>query len=92
MKVVTRDRAARELEAIYAYIARDNPRAANRVIRGLRERIQRIAETDFPEIGRQGRLPGTRELVHPPYIIVYYVERTMNRLTILSVRHGARRR
>lgn len=92
MKVVTRDRAARELEAIHAYIARDNPRAADRVIRSLRERIRRMADIDFPEMGRQGRLPGTRELVHPPYIIVYYVERATNRLTILSVRHGARRR
>jgi len=44
----------------------------------------------FPEIGRIGRLPGTRELPLPslPYLIVYEVGAAA--VTILAVFHGAR--
>jgi toxin ParE1/3/4 len=44
-----------------------------------------------PEMGRPGRLPGTRELVVPdtPYIIPYRVRR--ERLDLLAVFHGHQR-
>ena len=50
-----------DLQALHAYIAREQPAAATRVA----ERILAAAEllALYPEVGRAGRAPGTRELV-----------------------------
>jgi toxin ParE1/3/4 len=47
--------------------------------------------SDNPQIGRAGRVPGSRELVIPrtPYIVPYRFQRTT--IQILRVYHGARR-
>ena len=47
--------------------------------------------TENPELGRPGRVPGTRELVvlHTPYIIPYRVREDV--VEILRIFHGARR-
>jgi plasmid stabilization system protein ParE len=44
---------------------------------------------DFPEAARSGRLKGTRELVVPPYIVVYRV--LEQQIDIAAVIHGKRR-
>jgi toxin ParE1/3/4 len=46
---------------------------------------------DNPEMGRPGRVPGTRELVIPstPFIVPYRLDG--NTIQILRVFHGARR-
>jgi toxin ParE1/3/4 len=48
---------------------------------------------DQPELGRPGRTQGTRELViaRTPYIVAYRVDEHRNEVTIVRVRHGARR-
>ena len=45
-----------------------------------------------PEVGRPGRLPGTRELVVPdtPYVMPYRVRR--GRLELIAVFHGRQKR
>ncbi|HSS99330.1 MAG TPA: type II toxin-antitoxin system RelE/ParE family toxin, partial [Terriglobales bacterium] len=50
--------------------------------------VQRLAV--FPQSGRQGRVPETRELVitDTPFIVAYTVKE--NRILILAVYHGAR--
>jgi plasmid stabilization system protein ParE len=50
--------------------------------------------TDFPMIGHEGALQGTREMVVPglPYIIVHRVEPAEAVVVILGVYHGAQRR
>jgi toxin ParE1/3/4 len=60
-----------DLRGIHDYIAKENPLAARRVIAFLREQANLLAS--HPEIGRQGRLPGTREfaVVRFPYILAY---------------------
>jgi toxin ParE1/3/4 len=90
MNIVWSPEAIEDLVALRAYIAEDNPAAARRVVLHL---IQNVAQLipDNPQIGRAGRVPGTRELVVPrtPYIVPYRFKRTT--IQILRVYHGARR-
>ena len=81
--------ATRDLDAIEAYIAEDNPSAAVRTVLRVLEAIEGLAE--FPNVGRPGRVPGTRELVvsGTPFIAVYKVE--ANILWVARVLHGAQR-
>ena len=85
MTVVWSPRAIRHLSALRAYIARDNPGAAAGVGPTLLAAVERLAE--LPNLGRPGRLAGTRELVVPgtPYVIPYRVR--SERLEIIAVFH-----
>ena len=77
------------LRATYEYVAQDNEKAADSVI----ERILSAAEmlSQYPQLGRAGRAPNTRELViaGTPFVVVYSLKRTQVR--ILAVFHTARR-
>lgn len=72
-----------------AYIARDNPRVAAEFVIHLRDSALMLGEQ--PNLGRAGRIPGTRELVIPnsPYIIPYRVRNES--VEILRVFHTARK-
>jgi toxin ParE1/3/4 len=79
-----------DLAALRAYIAADDPTAAQRMV----SRIIEVAElllADYPHAGRSGRVPGTRELVVPrtPHILPYRVRD--GAVDILRVYHGARK-
>lgn len=89
MIVVWSPRAIRHLSALRAYIARDNPDAAANVALTLLAAVDRLAE--LPNLGRPGRLAGTRELVvsGTPYVIPYRVG--PGRLEIIAVFHGRQR-
>jgi len=83
------EEASRWLQDIHDYIAADNPNAAQRVVSGIYERIQVLAE--FPEIGYvfQREDDGdVRILLYGHYRIAYRVERAET-VTILGVFHGA---
>jgi len=73
--------------AIAEYIAQDNQTAAYAVHEAILRQVGRLAE--HPQIGRPGRVEGTRELVVSgmPYIVAYRV--TDQDVTILRVLHGA---
>ena len=43
-------------------------------------------------MGRPGLEPGTRELVEPPYVIVYEVHDDLDEVIVLAVFHGAQDR
>ena len=92
MKVVIRARADEDLDGIFAWIAKDNLRAAAGMIRRIRQRIGRLATSGLEHMGRPGLDPGTRELVEPPYIIVYEVHEAREEIEILYIVHGARDR
>jgi addiction module RelE/StbE family toxin len=86
-------RARRHLDGIHDYIAERNPQAAVRVIARIRETVELLLE--FPLIGHEGLLPGTREIAVPglPYVIVHRIERPdEERLVVLGVYHGAQDR
>lgn len=77
------------LAKIHAYIAKDNPAAARRVIGQVRKDADLLR--DNPGMGRPGRIEGTRELVVSrfPYIIVYRAS-VPDEVHIAAVIHSAR--
>jgi len=87
--VVWSSRAIGHLARLRAYIARENPEAAARTAATLLATVNRLA--DLPNLGRPGRVAGTRELVVPgtPYVIPYRVR--IRRLEIVAVLHGRQR-
>ena len=89
MKLTIREEAVDDLDGIYDWIAKDNLSAAIRVVRVLRQAMDRILLPKLVNIGRPGRRKGTRELIEWPYIIVYKVTDDREVVTILSVVHGA---
>jgi toxin ParE1/3/4 len=84
--IVWSPRAIEHLKHLRSYIARDNPKAASRVAGTLLDAVERLAE--LPNLGRPGRVAGTRELVvvGTPYVIPYRVRG--DRLEVLAAFHG----
>jgi len=86
MKPVWTRTAIRDLSTAKEYIGRDNPRAAREIALKIVGAAERIIQ--FPEVGRAGKVSGTRELVVPgtQYLIVYRVKK--NAIHFLRVLHG----
>jgi toxin ParE1/3/4 len=84
-------RADRQLDEISDYLLERNVEAAKRTYRAIWDQAQRLA--DYPELGRPGRIPDTRELViaSTPYILLYSVEPDTDTIEIRGVYHGAQR-
>jgi toxin ParE1/3/4 len=81
---VTFDPIARdELNRIFAWIAKDNPRAAYQLIARIEVKVMRLATPELTHMGRPGLVEGTRELLEWPYIIVYKVYDGRNEIVIL---------
>jgi toxin ParE1/3/4 len=88
MKVRYERGALADLEAIFEYIAADNPRAAARLVARIEDEATRIGAT--PYIGQATRDPKFRRLPVGDYLIVYEVGSA--EVVIHCVRHGGRRR
>jgi toxin ParE1/3/4 len=88
MRVTWSPRARRARGAAVDYIARDNLQAALNQLDAVQQQVRILA--DHPEIGRPGRVAGTRELVisRTPFILVYRIDEDAVR--ILHFLHGAR--
>ena len=86
MKVVWSRRAVEHLVALRAFIAKDSEQSSALVAKRILEAIDLLQS--HPEMGRPGRVLGTRELVIPntPYIIPYRMRR--ERLELIAVFHG----
>lgn len=87
MSLVWQPRAKRHLEKIREYILQYNPMAAAGMAEQIVKSVGAIAS--FPQIGKAGRYPDTRELAvaGTPYIIVYRVRD--GGVVVLAVLHGA---
>ena len=89
MKLRWTDGAVENLQSAYAYLEAENSRAAGDMV----DRIVSAVETlgRFPQLGRAGRVEGTRELVvtGTPFVVGYRVNRDF--VQILAVLHGARK-
>ena len=81
--------AAAQLQAAHEYVAEDNRDAAQQQSSAVIHAVEQLAQ--FPEMGRPGRVAGTRELVvqGTPLLVAYTVGR--DRISVLAVLHGARR-
>jgi toxin ParE1/3/4 len=90
MNIVWSPKAIEDLASLRGYIEEDNPAAARRIVLHIIRNVEQLLP-DNPQIGRAGRVPGTRELVIPrtPYIVPYRFQRPT--IQILRVYHGARR-
>jgi len=71
------------------FIARDNPAAALTQDQRLEAQVDRLVR--HPELGRTGRIKGTRELVvsRTPFVVIYRVRSELKRVEILRVLHVA---
>jgi toxin ParE1/3/4 len=87
LTIIWLPRALADRDAQIDFIAKDSPRAAIEQGDRIEEQIEVL--NAHPEIGRRGRVSGTRELVvsRTPFIAVYRIR--MERIEILRVLHGA---
>ena len=90
MKILWSPEAIGDLASLQAYIAEDDLAAARRVALHIIHNIEHLLPNN-PQMGRPGRVLGTRELVIPktPFVVSYRSQR--NIIQILRVYHGARR-
>ena len=91
MRITYLSLAVWDLASIRAYIAADDPAAAQRVGKRLSEIINGLVK--LSNLGKVGRVFGTRELVTPKigktvYVVVYRIK--SDRIEILRVLPGMR--
>jgi toxin ParE1/3/4 len=90
MNIVWSPEALADLASVHAFITQENPAAAQRMVLRIVDAVETLL-AEHPQIGRAGRVSGTRELViaETPYIVPYRVVR--GSLQVLRVYHAARR-
>lgn len=72
MRVVWTREAEQDRDDVWEYIAADSVSAAARMDELFSDAAAQLA--DFPELGRPGKIPGTRELIpHENYRLVYEI-------------------
>ena len=89
MKIRFTRQARQDVDALYDYIAQENPDAAQDVL----DRIERMVDLlpQNPKLGHAGRVEDTRELLVPglPYVVVYAL--TEVTVDIVSIIHTRKR-
>lgn len=88
MRIRWTEPAINDLTAVCDYLKEHgSPELSRRIALSLYERIGLLAK--YPEFGRTGRLPETRELVFVglPYLAIYRIKADL--IEILRILHGA---
>ncbi|NBB76334.1 MAG: type II toxin-antitoxin system mRNA interferase toxin, RelE/StbE family [Bacteroidetes bacterium] len=91
MRVVWTEKAEKQLDQIFHYIAEDSALYAYRTVEKIIERAESVLPNSqkgrmVPEYERDD----IREVFHHPYRIIYLIKDQENMIEILSVIHGAR--
>jgi addiction module RelE/StbE family toxin len=91
MRIVWTEKAEKQLDLIFNYIAEDSSLYAYRTVEKIIERAENIVPHSqkgrmVPEYERDD----IREVFHHPYRIIYLIKVQENMIEILSVIHGAR--
>lgn len=85
VRVEWRPRAEEDLLALVAYIAQDNPDAAQALFDEVREKAAQAIR--HPTLYKAGRVRGTREIVvRPNYVVVYRIAGDV--LNVVRVLHA----
>jgi toxin ParE1/3/4 len=89
VKIRWTKQAIEDLEHARDFIASQNPSAARSVITRIESALHALRS--YPEMGRRGRVEGTRELIvsGTPFVIPYRFG--TNSIEVLAVMHGHRR-
>ena len=89
MQIAWVEAALLDIAVIKARIAADDPRAADQQVQRVLRAIARLVE--FPRLGREGQISGTRELIvsRTPYLVAYRI--IGDTIHILRVLHGRQR-
>jgi len=87
MKILWTQLALFDLDQAYNYISNTSPNRANDIIDRIEQSVTLLQQ--FPQMGRPGKIPGTKELVisQTPFILPYRI--TATTIEILAVIHGA---
>ncbi len=89
MRIIWTRLAARQLDLVGEYIAKDNPRAATKLLKLVRKSANQLKKHPF--MGRRTEFDHVRELVvHPNYLLSYRV--SAEAIEILQVWHVAQSR
>jgi toxin ParE1/3/4 len=82
--------AFEDLKILQAYIAENNSAASIKMVRRILEAVEQLLSSN-PDMGRPGRVSGTRELVvaNTPYVVPYRVRN--NQVEIIRVYHAAQK-
>jgi toxin ParE1/3/4 len=82
-------RAFQHIAAAEEFISRENPAAAQKVAEAIYKTAEKLEI--FPDLGKPGRVPGTRELplTKYPYTLVYRVR--PSKVIVYAVMHHARK-
>ncbi|WP_163351865.1 type II toxin-antitoxin system RelE/ParE family toxin [Desulfovibrio sp. JC010] len=77
--------AQRDLQGQLEYIKRENPEIVSRIAAQIKKATESL--DSFPQLGRDGTVEGTRELIIPklPFICVYRIKN--NRVEIIRFLH-----
>jgi toxin ParE1/3/4 len=88
--IIISQQADDDFERLWLNIALDNDDAADRLLRAINIKIERLRI--FPEIGRlrDELRPGARGLVHGSYLILYEYDAARDVVTIVTVVEGMR--
>lgn len=87
MKIVWSPLAIDRVSEIAAYIAQENPAAAEKWVDTVFRKVEDLQ--DFPESGRvvaETENKSIRELIYGNYRLIYRLEE--KRISVLTVRHG----
>ncbi len=91
MRVAWTEKASKQLDQIFQYIAADSALYAHRTLEQI---IERAASTSrHPRKGRmvpEYRRDDIREVFHHPYRIIYLIKDQEGEIEILSIIHEAR--
>ena len=90
-KIIWSEEAIEDLGRLTTFIAADDPAAAYKVGSAVIRKTRRLEE--HARLGRivpERKDPRIREVIHPPYRIIYRVNDDLKSVDILRVWHGAR--
>jgi len=89
VKIRWTDVAAADLKSVHEYLSEHAPARADTIVDRILAGIDVLEQ--YPNLGRQGRIDGTRELVitGTPFIVFYRLQKSQ--VEILGVLHAARK-